>query len=97
MAMKYYLVTTNSNNIKTAIENANKIGNTRKILQSVFIVSENNDLDIADIRTKISGDQHLDCLLIQLDAYITSAWRMPKDASDYFKSIFSAIYGKETE
>lgn len=95
--MYYFLVSTNPIDVKKVIDNANKIGIINNLLRSVFVLATKEEYDVTTIRSVISSEHTFDCLIIKLDEHITSAWRLQKNASSYFKSIFSDIYGEKTE
>lgn len=97
MSRYFFLIVTEPGNAKIEADNAKTLGDVRFILQSAFVLSMSNEMDISDIRSIISGENRLRCLIIALDAYIVSAWNLSKDNSDHLKAIFSEIYGQKED
>jgi hypothetical protein len=68
-----------------------KIGVTRQILDNVFILIMDDDVNMNDIRSKIAGEEKGYCIVFKLDNRISFAWSLAPTNSEYLSQLIKEV------
>ena len=88
--MKTYLVVLgdiDNKHYHQMYDNLNHIGETKQILDNVFVLSTKEQYDYEEIRNMVAGKERGYCIIISTEG-LRAAWNLEVPKSEYLKSFF---------
>lgn len=76
------------------LANMQRLGDTKKILDNVFVLNVNEQIDYEKLRDEISGNGNGYCIVVSIKNLI-AAWNLSPTNAQYLQSFFPLNNGTE--